>query len=260
MPASITEGTPAHFTMASQLTVKKTPAPVTWSRRRDARRRQADRDRDRQGEDVDVRHRSDQHRRPREHLRRRHAHDAPHRVRPVEVHHPDLDKSPAASAITDHIPPSDGSASIHDGAVNSPSSKSSRNAFPDGMTGGLGIDEPPAPAVEPAAARAAPTGAAARQRTTGTGWIHRASRRFPDLGSPKPHRRWSSVAIRRYRWTGCARRCRCLRTPHQGRELLLRSRHSQWAFHVVTSSSVLQKETRAVIVNRSMSGGAICVS
>jgi polyisoprenoid-binding protein YceI len=30
MPASITEGTPYHFTMSSQLTVKRTPAAVTW--------------------------------------------------------------------------------------------------------------------------------------------------------------------------------------------------------------------------------------
>ena len=31
MPAAITEGTPYHFTMASQLTVKRSPAPVTWT-------------------------------------------------------------------------------------------------------------------------------------------------------------------------------------------------------------------------------------
>jgi polyisoprenoid-binding protein YceI len=30
LPASITDGTSYHFTMSSQLTVKKTPAPVTW--------------------------------------------------------------------------------------------------------------------------------------------------------------------------------------------------------------------------------------
>jgi polyisoprenoid-binding protein YceI len=31
LPSSITEGTSYHFTMLSQLTVKKTPAPVTWA-------------------------------------------------------------------------------------------------------------------------------------------------------------------------------------------------------------------------------------
>ncbi len=31
MPATITQGTPAHFTMSSRLTVKKTAAPVSWA-------------------------------------------------------------------------------------------------------------------------------------------------------------------------------------------------------------------------------------
>ena len=106
LPASITEGTPYHFTMASQLTVKKTPAPGDVGRRRDARRRQADRHRDGEGEDVDVRHRSDQHRRTRQHLRRRHAHDAPDRARPVEVRDPDRDRRAAGSAPRSEDSPS----------------------------------------------------------------------------------------------------------------------------------------------------------
>ena len=100
MPPSITEGTPYHFTMSSQLTVKKTPAPVSWDVERDARRRQADRHRDDEGEDVDVRHRSDQHRRTREHLGRRDAHDAADRARPVEVHHPDVDRRARVGAAS----------------------------------------------------------------------------------------------------------------------------------------------------------------
>ncbi len=98
LPDNLATGKSYHFTMQSQLVVKNTPAGVHWDVDGTIDEGQADRHGNRAREDVDVGDRPDQHRGPREHLRRRHAHDEAHRARPVEVQDPDRDRRAGVGA------------------------------------------------------------------------------------------------------------------------------------------------------------------